>query len=209
MNTTPWITIRIRFPCRLADYQYLYCPLSNHLPSAGNSDSEAARRYIDPAGIELDERVVRNLLHPGQDTVITAAKLITLLVSPRLFMVPRNWTCLPEMRRWRVGEVVEESVANPSETRVWKIRSKGNLQACMRPEILKTPVRRGYAETLQKCVILVLSEGVRFQRRKPLDRLTVFNAVRLRDGPVYDVGTAVYRQLEPTLAAPESQILSQ
>ena len=55
-------------------------------------DSEAARRYIDPAGIELDERVVRNLLHPGQDTVITAAKLITLLVSPRLFMVPRNWT---------------------------------------------------------------------------------------------------------------------
>ena len=37
----------------------------------------------------------------------------------------------------------------------------------------------------------------------------MFNAVRLRYSPGYDVGTAVYHQLEPTLAASQSQIFSQ
>ena len=58
-------------------------------------------------------------------------------------------------------------------------------------------------------MIPVFGEGVRFQWRKPLDRFTMFKDVRLRDGHVYDVGTAVYRQLEPTLAAPWSRVLNQ
>ena len=52
-----------------------------------------------------------------------------------------------------------------------------------RPEILKTPVLRDYTEALQKCLVPVLGEGVRFQWRKTLDRFTMFNAIRLRYAP--------------------------
>ena len=55
----------------------------------------------------------------------------------------------------------------------------------------------------------VFGERVRFQRRKPLDRFTMFKASRLHYGLVDDIRTAIYRQLEPTLAAPWSRVLIQ
>ena len=70
------------------------------------------------------------------------------------------------------------------------------------PEILKTLALRAYSETLQECVVLVLGEVVRFQWLKPLDNFTIFKTDFPCYGFVYDVGAAVYHQLEPTLAAP-------
>ena len=62
---------------------------------------------------------------------------------------------------------------------------------------------RAYAETLQECVVLILGEAVRFQRRKPLNRFIMFKTNRLCYGIVNDVGATVHYQLEPTLAALE------